>query len=161
MRDIDLPHISQDRNTLFLDTVLHRRWKSAISNTLSLDCIEFTSFVSQNVPSLSPEFILCALPLAYRSRLSSPLLGSLFEVMNIIQPLTHIKIKTVENISKDYSSFLATMERNLVEQGTIRARLVDEHGLEKWRQERFLLAWEAALVDAGFMVRWRIVLDAK
>jgi hypothetical protein len=35
---------------------------------------------------------------------------------------------------------------------------IQEEGIEAWREKKFMLAWEAGLLRAGFLTRWRVVL---
>ena len=99
---------------------------------------------------MSRDFILCSVPFLQRSSTPSPLLCSLTDIINN----ANAPIKTVENVSHQYAALLTTMVQELEEEPHWRGRFIDQFGMEVWREQRFLLAWEAALLEAGLISRW-------
>ncbi|KAF9019377.1 hypothetical protein BDZ89DRAFT_1043934 [Hymenopellis radicata] len=149
----DVPMLSLDPKTLHLNTIPPSKIRSAVQNHLTQrrSTLEFTT-LAPNVPWMSREFILSAVPFLQRSGTPTPLLTSLIDILKV-----DARIKTVENVSVQYATLLATTEQKLVEERATRSQFICTFGLEKWREHRFLLAWEAALLHAGLISRWIVV----
>lgn len=61
----------------------------------------------------------------------------------------------------EHAKLLRAQERELVENREVRRRVVDdEGGVAAWRVKRLVLLWEAGLLSAGLLTRWRIQLKA-
>lgn len=127
--------------------------------------IEFTCF-APGVAFLSSCYILCLVPFLYASRghqyrthRFSVLALSLQKVIGLLNN-RYASILTVTNISSKQAAVLCCRERDMVYNGNLRNRLISDEGLVGWRRERFMLLWEAGLLSAGLLFRWRIILKA-
>ncbi|KAK0483979.1 hypothetical protein IW261DRAFT_991979 [Armillaria novae-zelandiae] len=149
--------LSEHPSTLHLDVVPHSQIEASLASlikSLTAGCtatIEFTT-ISPRIAWMSKEFILCSLPL----RNSTPLLVSLTDILSICTPA---RIKSVVNISEKYATALNNEVERLVENRTQRIAFIDQYGLEIWRERRFLMYWEAGLLDAGYVMRWMVELQ--
>ncbi|KAM5532337.1 hypothetical protein V8D89_014016 [Ganoderma adspersum] len=92
-------------------------------------------------------------------RTTTPLLAS---VLSVIQLLTSgpdpFTVEVVRNVSREYADFLHQTVDELENDPAIRAAFVREWGMQGWIEERLCIAWEAALVDAGMLENWVIVV---
>ncbi|KAI0780560.1 hypothetical protein BD413DRAFT_439056, partial [Trametes elegans] len=92
-------------------------------------------------------------------RTTMPLFVTLPRVLGLLtsgpSPLT---IELVRNVSAEYAAFLRRSVHDLEDDWEIRDAFVREWGLRAWREERVCTAWEAALVDAGLLAGWAIVV---
>ncbi|PBK74279.1 hypothetical protein ARMSODRAFT_1060297 [Armillaria solidipes] len=113
--------------------------------------IEFTT-MSPQIVWMSKDFILCSLPL----RTSTPLLVSFTRVLSVCAPT---RIKSVVNISERYADALSSSAERLAEDRADRIAFIDQYGLDMWRERRFLMYWEAALLDVGHVTRWIVELQ--
>ncbi|PBK78497.1 hypothetical protein ARMSODRAFT_968609 [Armillaria solidipes] len=149
--------LSENLSTLHLDVVPHSQTEASVASFIksltagSTATIEFTT-ISPQIAWMSKEFILCSLPL----RTSTPLLVSLTSVLSICAPA---RIKSIVNISEKYANALNNEAERLVEDRTKRIAFINQHGLEIWRERRFLMYWEAGLLDAGHVTRWMVELQ--
>ncbi|KAK0196812.1 hypothetical protein F5146DRAFT_17764 [Armillaria mellea] len=149
--------LSENPSVLHLDVVPHSQTEASVASFIksftagSMATIEFTA-ISPQIAWMSKEFILCSLPL----RTSTPLLVSLTGILSICAPA---KIKSVVNISEKYANALSNEAERLVEDRAKRIAFIDQYGLELWRERRFLMYWEAGLLDAGHIMRWIIELQ--
>ncbi|KAF8913526.1 hypothetical protein CPB85DRAFT_553845 [Mucidula mucida] len=153
----DVPLLSQ--NPLHLNTIphsqIHAAIKSHLNNRTGSTVLEFTTLAS-NVPWMSREFILSAVPFLRRAGTPTPLLTSLLDVLKI----DDARIKTVENVSRQYAALLiTTAEFELTEERATRSEFINRFGMQMWREHRFLLIWEAALLNAGLTCRWIVVFE--
>nr|VWP00226.1 Putative Rab/GTPase [Ganoderma boninense] len=96
-------------------------------------------------------------PLAQRT--TTPLLVS---VLSVLQLLTSgpnaLTVEVVRNVSREYADFLHQTVDDLENDPAVRAAFVREWGMQGWIEEKLCLAWEAALVDAGMLENWVIVV---
>ncbi|KAK0239809.1 hypothetical protein EDD85DRAFT_949638 [Armillaria nabsnona] len=149
--------LSENPSTLHLDVVPHSQTEASVASfiksltTGSTATIVFTT-ISPQIAWMSKDFILCSLPL----RTSTPLLVSLTGILSICAPA---RIKSVVNVSEKYANALNNEAERLVEDRTRRIAFVDQYGLEIWRERRFLMYWEAGLLDAGHVTRWMVELQ--
>ncbi|KAK0228844.1 hypothetical protein IW262DRAFT_1353423 [Armillaria fumosa] len=149
--------LSEHPSTLHLDVVPHSQMEASVASLIkpltagSTATIEFTT-ISPQIAWMSKEFILCSLPL----RSSTPLLVSLTGILSICAPA---RIKSVVNISEKYANALNNEAERLLENRTKRIAFIDQYGLEIWRERRFLMYWEAGLLDAGHVMRWMVELQ--
>jgi hypothetical protein len=97
-------------------------------------------------------------PFLYASRGSSvPLTLSLLKVIGFLTS-DFVSILTITNISSEQADVLRFQEQAMVHESDLRNRLLTEGGLMGWRRKRFTLQWEAGLLSAGLLCRWRITL---
>lgn len=61
-------------------------------------------------------------------------------------------------MSREYAQFLHRSVEELEHDAVLRSRFVRARGMEAWVEERLCTAWEAALVDAGLLAGWAIVV---
>ncbi|KAK0504521.1 hypothetical protein EDD18DRAFT_1325919 [Armillaria luteobubalina] len=149
--------LSEGPSTLLLDVLPHAQIDSSITSFIksipvgSTATIEFT-IVSPQIVWMSKDFILCSLPL----RTPMPHLVSFSGVLSLCAPA---KIKSIVNISKRYADALSSSAERLVKDRADRIAFVDQYGLNMWREQRFLMYWEAALLDVGHVTRWIVELQ--
>ncbi len=95
----------------------------------------------------------------FAQRTTTPLLASVLSVLQLLtsgpDPLT---VEVVRNVSREYADFLHQTVNELEHVPDIRAAFVREWGMQGWIEERFCITWEAALVDAGMLENWAIVV---
>ncbi|OCH93882.1 hypothetical protein OBBRIDRAFT_885248 [Obba rivulosa] len=97
---------------------------------------------------------------ASATRTTTPLFTSLSQILELLTSgPTPLSIKYVQNVSEEYALFLNSHVRNLEEDAKVRSGFVHKWGLRKWREERFLTAWEAGTVNAKLLDRWTIVVQ--
>ena len=92
-------------------------------------------------------------------RTTTPLLAS---VLSVLQLLTSgpnfLTVEVLRNVSREYADFLHQTVDELENDPSVRAGFVREWGMQGWVEERLCIAWEAALVDAGMLENWVIVV---
>jgi hypothetical protein len=131
--------------------------------------LEF-SCLAPAVRFMSRDFILCAIPFLLRTykdskeapkhiRTTSPLLTrfNTFVALLSSEPST-IRVKSIVDISRWHAHSLLQLEERLSNDRHLRTTCVQEEGIAGWREKKFMLAWEAGLLRAGFLTRWRVVL---
>ena len=153
----DLDHVPSRK----IENELLRIQRTHISGTTF--SIEFTCF-APGILLLSPCHILCLVPSLYASgthqhRSSVPLALSLQKVIGCLSN-DYASILTITNISAEQAEILCLQAKDLVHKRNLRSRLVSNEGLLGWRRKRFLLLWEAGLLSAELLLRWRVVLKA-
>ncbi|KJA27419.1 hypothetical protein HYPSUDRAFT_934307 [Hypholoma sublateritium FD-334 SS-4] len=130
--------------------------------------IEF-SCLGSAIRLVSSDFVLCAIPFlpndenmhgqaARINRTSTPLFVKLEEIIAFLSSAEPISIKSIENISSEHAATLHELEQELVYNKNLRNEHIKDVSLEGWRKDRFMLAWEAGLLMAKKLVRWRITI---
>ena len=129
--------------------------------------LEF-SCLAPAVRFMSRDFILCAIPFLLRtyknskeapkhSRTTAPLLTR-FNTLVALLSSESSKIRSIVDISRWHAHSLLQLEERLSNDRHLRMTCVQEEGITGWREKKFMLAWEAGLLRAGFLTRWRVVL---
>ncbi len=90
-------------------------------------------------------------------RTSTPLLLTLQSVVAALSN-ERLSILTLTNISSEHADSLLFQEKELVTSKGLRNQIVRKGGLTGWRKRRLALVWQAGLLSAGLLIRWRIVL---
>ncbi|CAK5277308.1 unnamed protein product [Mycena citricolor] len=138
-----------------------------LRNTLPPGSTASLEFTAPAVPitSMTPLFTLCAIPFlprrcsTQRRRTTTPLLLSLH---GLLEALTigdgSLALESASNASSTYSAVLMDRNEKLEEDRQVRTRYISSFGERSWREERFMLAWEAALFSAGLLKRWIVVV---
>lgn len=70
-----------------------------------------------------------------------------------------LAVEVVRNVSREYAGFLGRCADFLESDPECRANFVDKWGRSAWIEERLNTRWEAALVDAGLLEGWAIVVS--
>jgi hypothetical protein len=147
-----------------LETELRRiqiSYQAASSITIEFSCL------ASSVTFMSKQFVLCAIPLLPRTlgkrierkpRTSTLLLTRLESIVALLSSLS-CRIVRVDNVSFGQAAILQKLEMDLVDNRSKRVECIQDLGVAGWREERFMLAWEAALLASGILVRWRIILE--
>ncbi|KAK0226162.1 hypothetical protein IW262DRAFT_1480353 [Armillaria fumosa] len=120
----------------------------AVGSTATIEFI----IVSPQIVWMSKDFILCSLSL----HTPMPHLVSFTGVLSLCAPA---RIKSIVNISKRYADALSSSAERLVKDRADRIAFIDQYGLNMWRERRFLMYWEAALLDVGHVTRWIVELQ--
>ena len=119
---------------------------------------------------MSRDFILCAIPFLLRtykdsneaskySRTPAPLLTRFNTFVALLSSESStIRIRSIVDISRWHAHSLLQLEERLSNDRDLRTTCVQEEGIAGWREKKFMLAWEAGLLRAGFLMRWRVVL---
>ena len=98
-----------------------------------------------------------AKPYSSAARTIAPLMVSLQYVLKTLASGPHaMTIESVQNVSDQYAGYLQQHLRDLTDDAGIRARFAGRWGMDGWREERFMVAWEEALCRAGLLTRWVI-----
>lgn len=129
--------------------------------------LEF-SCLAPAVRFMSRDFILCAIPFLLRtykdsketpkhSRTTAPLLTPFKTFVDLLSSESST-IRSIVNISRWHAHSLLQLEERLSNDRHLRMTCVQEEGIAGWREKKFMLAWEAGLLHAGFLTRWRVVL---
>lgn len=170
-----LSNASQTINsfTTCLDFVPYIELESAIRNAQvclrpgHAASFEFTTIASK-ISFLSDRFVFCSYPFMPRKftrtpqvpyRTSTPLQISLPRIIEILASGTSTTtIETVSNVTAERASALQLLEQELTINRALRSAIVSKWGLKGWREHRFRLTWEAALLQAGCLTRWCITI---
>ncbi|KAI0636608.1 hypothetical protein C8Q77DRAFT_1093634 [Trametes polyzona] len=92
-------------------------------------------------------------------RTTTPLFATLPHVLGLLTSgHTPLNIVLVRNVSAEYAVFLRRSAHALEDDWEIRDAFVREWGARAWREERVCTMWEAALVDAGLLAGWAVVV---
>ncbi|KAI0373029.1 hypothetical protein BV20DRAFT_1119564 [Pilatotrama ljubarskyi] len=92
-------------------------------------------------------------------RSTTPLLATLPHVLSLLTSgRSPLSVTLVRNVSAEYAVFLRRSVRDLEDDWEIRDAFVREWGVRGWREERVCTAWEAALVDIGWVAGWAVVV---
>ncbi|KAJ7172137.1 hypothetical protein C8R46DRAFT_1348614 [Mycena filopes] len=131
--------------------------------------LEFTT-PAAHVTFLSPHFTLCAVPFLprkhcitsktpNRTRTATPLLGSLHRVLELLTAgPAALALESASNVSGKYADGLSAAAEHLEENRAARTAFVHRWGVTGWREERLMMAWEAALFSAGHLTRWIVIV---
>ncbi|KAH9066377.1 hypothetical protein EDB87DRAFT_1828403 [Lactarius vividus] len=144
-----------------LDFVPHRKLKIVIPHlTSSITQGVTTSLLlttkAQGLSMFDPRFTVAAL--FFRPpRTTLPFTTSLSTVLTLLG--THggdISVLSVDNISVRYAESLFGAANTLCNDGDIRRKFISRNSLVGWRRECLHGFWEAALLKAGLLVKWKI-----
>jgi len=155
----DLDHIPYYRIEREVLRILRTQLSDAIFS------IEFTCF-APGITFVSPCYILCILPFLYASRSRNSYVRnsvpSTLSLQKVIGWLSNDYATTlsVTNISSEQAAILCEQEKCMVYNSNLRNQLIGDESLVGWRRKRFMLLWEAGLLSAGLIFRWRIILKA-
>ncbi|KAF8798200.1 hypothetical protein BYT27DRAFT_7265305 [Phlegmacium glaucopus] len=133
----------------------------------STTVLEF-SCLAPGVRFMGRDFILCAIPFLLRTyrdskvalkygRTTAPLLTR-FNTFVALMSSKSSTIKSIGNISSWHAHSLLHLEERLSNDRHLRMTCVQEEGIAGWREKKLMLAWEAGLLRAGFLTRWRVVI---
>ena len=163
---------SRPQPSFDLDFVLYQDISVEIRRIQSLHqhgnftTIEFSCLGSE-IRLLSSDLVLCAIPFlpndisvhgqaARINRTSTPLFVKLEEVIALLSSAGPLFIKSIENVSSERAAMLHKLEQELVYNKNLRDEHIEDVNVVGWRKDRFMLAWEAGLLVAKKLVRWRI-----
>jgi len=128
---------------------------------------KFTS-ISPKIAFLSDQFVFCCLPFMPRRyllkqdnprRTSTPLLTSLHHITEVLSTESStVSIQQITNVTAEHIIALRMMEQSLVTDPVRRLGMIGKWGLDGWRDHRFMIAWEAGLLSAGYLQRWNVVV---
>ena len=119
-------------------------------------------------------FIIAALPFSRmyskdttrptqgRRRTSSPLFTRLADVLSLLTSGPHaLRILSMSNASLSHANALDAHAMALEYDSGARCRCIRAVGVEGWREERLYARWEAALLRAGMLTRWVVLVEVK
>ena len=93
---------------------------------------------------------------------ATPLLTSLDHNLKLLATgAAPLLVESVQNVSAQYASYLERYVQELTDIPKVRDRFVAQWGMAGWREERLLVAWEAALFRAGLMSRWAVFVTRR
>lgn len=127
---------------------------------------EFTT-VSPDIPFLSDSFVFCSLPFMPRRyfkhdglprRTSMPLLISLHRVIELLTSAAcPLFIETVKNVTSEHITAFGALHEALARDRILRSGSIQKWGERGWKEHRFMIAWERALLTAGYLTKWIVV----
>ncbi len=181
LSDTSVVHNSAPRECMMftLDTIPYARLDAFIRDfqaSLSFGTTAMLGFstCSSSVSFLSTRFVLASIPFLPRRfaaskrsgktypsarRTVTPLLTSLDGIVKLlVSGPSPLAIESVQNVSKDYAKYLSRYVQDLTQAPDVRTKFVANWGIEGWREERLLAAWEDALVNIGSLQRWVILV---
>ncbi|KAJ7112453.1 hypothetical protein C8R43DRAFT_153168 [Mycena crocata] len=135
----------------------------------ALASLEFTT-PTPSVTFLSTQFTICAVPFMTRkypggsgapnrNRTATPLLASLHRVLELLTAgPAALALESVSNVSQQYADGLTAAAEHLEDDRATRTTLIQQCGMAAWREQRLMMAWEAALFSAGHLSRWVVVV---
>ncbi|KAI0748479.1 hypothetical protein C8Q80DRAFT_741565 [Daedaleopsis nitida] len=92
-------------------------------------------------------------------RARTPLTSSLADVLKVLTSgPARYTVELVRNVSDEYSEFLHEYVQELEGDAAARSAFVSEWGMRAWNEERLRAAWEAALVEVGWLESWAILV---
>lgn len=92
----------------------------------------------------------------------TPLLTSLdYNLKLLTSGAAPMLVESVQNVSAQYADHLDRYVQELTDVPNVRDRFAAQWGMAGWREERALVAWEAALFRAGLMSRWAIFVTRR
>ncbi|KAJ7709482.1 hypothetical protein B0H17DRAFT_1324416 [Mycena rosella] len=131
----------------------------------SVASLEFTTPASP-LAFLSAPFSICAAPFLPRryartgvGRTATPLLASVHRILELLTAgPAALALESVSNVSRTYADGLNAAAEQLEEDRATRTAFIQRCGIAGWREQRLMMAWEAALFSAGYMTRWVVVV---
>ncbi|TFK49928.1 hypothetical protein OE88DRAFT_293787 [Heliocybe sulcata] len=150
-------------------------WIRALKNTCEKGetvAIHFTT-LNPSVHLWSKELVLCAVPFLPRryqgkdkkrtsnaaTRTSAPLATPVHRILELLTSgNSGLDVISLNNISADYLAGLNHHAQNVEDNRNLRTTMIDDIGLEGWREERLMFSWEAGLYAANLLTRWVIML---
>ncbi|KAJ7583062.1 hypothetical protein C8J56DRAFT_1168043 [Mycena floridula] len=127
--------------------------------------IEFTLLSPNITPSLQNTcFVLSIMPFLPNShgasRSPSPFQLTLHGILDLLSTNhSEVSIAAIHNVTATYADLLHTAHDGILQDRETRTRIIEQNGVSAWREQRFMLVWEAALMTAGYLNRWVIVLN--
>lgn len=135
--------------------------------------VEFTCLAS-DVEWMSKRFLLCCailVPslghnLSKSKKTALPFLVSYADIAVRIQAISSVchssKDKAmIQDISMLHADALELHENDIVFDRWVRSSFVARHGPDAWRETRLRLKWEAALLRAKVLVRYKVTVSVR
>jgi len=163
-----------------LDTVPHDYVAKAIGrfkSSLGQGCrgtIEFSA-LAPGIRFMSRAYIQSTLPFLPRrftrsldrktaipERSSTPLFITLNQIVELLISPAHadpLILESITNASSAYARSIAAAYDSLSNSRYARDPFIQEFGITAWREYRFFLAWEAALLKTGKLERWVVMVQ--
>ncbi|KAJ3544076.1 hypothetical protein NMY22_g2906 [Coprinellus aureogranulatus] len=151
----------------------------ALDNALDYDDlnVEFTC-LARDIGFMSKRYLLCCailLPslghnLSKSKKTALPFFGSIEAMVRRLEGVltptcspgkAKSIIKAVNDISMLHADALELHENDMVFDTWVRSSFVARHGPDAWRETRLRLKWEAALLRAKVLVRWKVTVALK
>lgn len=174
---ISLPQLggSYKNNTVSIDEIPYPHLKSSIHHIIrflpkgTALSFQFTT-LAPDIAYLSETFMICAIPFLPRIfpavpshedrvRTSTPLLASLHQVIDYLSSASAAaNIESMVDISQAYTKTLYSGIKDLTTVTDCRQACIDKYGHKGWREQQFLMAWEAGLLVARHLIRWHVVV---
>ncbi|KAI0059532.1 hypothetical protein BV25DRAFT_1050293 [Artomyces pyxidatus] len=134
------------------------RTASSIQHTVSL----LLTTKDPSVSFLDPAFALVALPFLPRrsslnTRTTTAFVTSLSTILGLLSDAA-ATVVSVENTSTSYADALFRASETMKNEPPVRTSFVKQRGTEGWREECLCGQWEAALLQAGLLTKWRITV---
>ncbi|KAN0140890.1 hypothetical protein V8E53_001334 [Lactarius tabidus] len=156
--------VANARGDLFdLDFVPHWKLKIVIRHLASsipqgVTTLLLLTTKAEGLSIFDPRFAITTL--FFRPpRTTLPFTTTLSTVLSLLG--THggdISVLSVDNISARYADSLFDAANSLCNDSDLRATFISRNSLVGWRKECLHGVWEAALLKAGLLVKWKITL---
>ncbi|KAF8964006.1 hypothetical protein BDZ97DRAFT_1919245 [Flammula alnicola] len=152
-----------------LETEMRRiqeRHQSENTPTIEFSCL------NPRIRFMAPDFLLCAIPFLpgvyskhqttrkrRTDRTTTPLFVQLQDIVALLSATGSSRIRNIVDISSEHAEALYKLEQDLVDDRDLRTEHIKVAGVDGWREERFLMTWEAGLLRSGLLFRWRVTLN--
>lgn len=128
--------------------------------------------LAPTVTFLSDAFMTCAVPFL-RARPNekgpaggkgfwpsvTPLFVSLPEIVDLLTSGVHpLNVESVQNVSSILAEQLHSASDDFEGDAQLRTAIINESGMEYWRWLRLMTDWTAALLTAGKLMTWTIIV---
>ncbi|KAL5489929.1 hypothetical protein ACEPAI_4761 [Sanghuangporus weigelae] len=95
-------------------------------------------------------------------RCSTPLFTRLPEILSLLTSGRNaLRVLSLSNGSASYASALEAHASALEYDEAARRKCIKDVGIQGWREERMYARWEAALLTAGLLTRWVVLLESR
>ncbi|OCB86718.1 hypothetical protein A7U60_g6177 [Sanghuangporus baumii] len=95
-------------------------------------------------------------------RCSTPLFTRLPEILSLLTSGPNaLHVLSLSNGSASYASALEAHASALEYDEAARRECIKDVGIQGWREERMYARWEAALLTAGLLARWVVLLESR
>ena len=125
--------------------------------------VEFTC-LADSTGFASLHFWLCAaILLPNRHNISTskktglPFIVDLPTILRSLSSPT-VTVQSVKDISRVHAKALECHESDMVNDKWMRSSFVARHGIHAWRETRLRLKWEAMLLRASLLLRWKVTM---
>lgn len=164
IREVVLDAVPASRLPSFIQAIQRRSEKSFIlsfSTRSTAEPLQDVSFVLASLPFLLRRYHR-SMPMARSSRVATPLFTPIDAIVKILSsgPSPFV-VESVKNVSQYHANTLEAYVESLETEVLVRTQCIETCGIDGWREDRFMAAWEAALFTSGLLSRWAVVVSRR